>query len=369
MRTNIETLLKHIVRLLFFSLILLLSCTRHNVPDNLSRQNVILVRPTLTHLQNIIYLIENNIITIPDINLIGLYHKSDTYDYKQVSSFLNDNNINYVILKKIDCEIDLKSIFVKNDCSDEYQDYFSDAKGIIFFGGPDIPPVTYNQKNNLLTNSSNFTSQFFELSFLFHLLGRSDYKNFIPLLAQNKNFTVMAICRGMQAMNIATGGTLTQDIPTSLLGINCIEDLCVVDSVNHLNYWTSLPLFENNLHGNFHSINLSPNSFFIQEMDINPNLKPKIMSAHHQCIDKISLDFRPIAHSCNMDIIEAIQHKKYKNVYAVQFHPEPDLLYNNEPVLLKNDTIPTLGKDYLKKHNSLMFHILFWKNFSQKINH
>lgn len=329
--------------------------------------NLILVRPTEEHLSNIVYLIKEKIINIPSIKLTGIYHESDSYSYQKISDFVIEKKIDFISLIKIDCDIELEDIYKQNDCTNTYHDLFENADGIIFFGGTDVTPITYNKKNNLLTNSDNFITQYFELSFVYHLLGRSDMNTFTPLLSQNADFTVMGICQGLQIINIATGGTLVQDIPSILFNMKYVEELCVVDTINHYNYWTKLPLYEDYFYGNFHSIKLLPNSFFTQEMKMDTSFMPKIMSAHHQCIDSLSPEFIVIARSPYDNIPEAIQHKIFKNVFALQFHPELHLLYDDQPVLFSNNREPQLGRAYLIEHKSLKFHESFWGNFSRKI--
>ncbi len=49
---------------------------------------------------------------------------------------------------------------------------------------------------------------FFEVSFLFHLLGGSRNESFKPLLDENPGYMVTGFCLGMQSMNVATGGIL-----------------------------------------------------------------------------------------------------------------------------------------------------------------
>jgi GMP synthase-like glutamine amidotransferase len=66
-------------------------------------------------------------------------------------------------------------------------------------------------------------------------------------------------------------------------------------------------------------------------------------------------------------IVEALQHKIFKEVIGVQFHPEQSPLY-----LPGSRFTNTPGNDYspneqLIKEQSMEFHLKYWKDFSDKI--
>ena len=77
------------------------------------------------------------------------------------------------------------------------------ADGIILTGGEDINPLMYQDTNNLkVCGPINFSRDTLEKK-LFDFA----FDNKIPF---------MGICRGMQMMNVASGGTLYGDIPTEI---------------------------------------------------------------------------------------------------------------------------------------------------------
>ena len=77
------------------------------------------------------------------------------------------------------------------------------ADGIILTGGEDINPLLYNDTINLaLCGDINYERDTLELK-LFDFA----FENKIPLIG---------VCRGMQMMNVARGGTLYGDIPTEI---------------------------------------------------------------------------------------------------------------------------------------------------------
>ena len=77
------------------------------------------------------------------------------------------------------------------------------ADGIILTGGEDINPLQYNDTVNLAVCGD------FDLSrdTLERKLFDFAFKNKVPLIG---------VCRGMQMMNVSTGGTLYGDIPTEI---------------------------------------------------------------------------------------------------------------------------------------------------------
>jgi putative glutamine amidotransferase len=77
------------------------------------------------------------------------------------------------------------------------------ADGIILTGGEDINPLEYNDTANIkVCGTINFSRDTLERK-LFDFA----FKNKLPLVG---------VCRGMQMMNVASGGTLYGDIPTEI---------------------------------------------------------------------------------------------------------------------------------------------------------
>ena len=77
------------------------------------------------------------------------------------------------------------------------------ADGIILTGGEDINPLEYNNTSNLaVCGDINYSRDTLERK-LFDFA----FENKIPLIG---------VCRGMQMMNAASGGTLYGDIPTQV---------------------------------------------------------------------------------------------------------------------------------------------------------
>jgi len=74
--------------------------------------------------------------------------------------------------------------------------------GILFTGGGDVDPVHYDKTPHPNTKEPDATRDAYELA--------------LAKLALAANVPLLAVCRGLQVVNVAAGGTLIQDIPTEM---------------------------------------------------------------------------------------------------------------------------------------------------------
>ena len=334
-----------------------------------SQENtLILVHPTEYNLKIFTYLIDIGIIEIKDLKIIGVFHKNEVYDFSKSELFLANNNYPYIELKEISKEISPDQLFQENNCTEAYTKLFENSNGILFFGGPDLPPAIYGEQMSLLTRMADPYRHYFEASFLFHLLGGSQNNEFTPLLDKSPDYTVYGICLGMQTMNIATGGTMTQDIPSEIYNLKSIEEVINSDNNNqHRNYNNNISTDSNLFSGNFHEIKITDH--YAITGNYNPTNNPLIYSNHHQAVEELGKDLKVIATSTDGKIIEAITHNKYPNVLGIQFHPEGTYLHDPEIKYRKNPTCELkAGKQLLMENNSYQFHLELWKAFSEKMN-
>jgi putative glutamine amidotransferase len=162
--------------------------------------------------------------------------------------------------------------------------------GLILSGGPDVDPVRYGDDYvHPATYGIDPERDQFEID-LFNA-------------ALNQDIPVFGICRGVQVMNVALGGTLIQDVATEHPGAANIghrqherglENSAVGHDVSAVDF-TPLPIFENN--------DLGVNSF------------------HHQAIRDLAPDLVPVAYSPDQ-LIEAVVMRGNSEVFGVQWHPE-----------------------------------------------
>jgi putative glutamine amidotransferase len=106
-----------------------------------------------------------------------------------------------------------------------------------------------------------------------------------------KGIPTLAICRGMQVLNVALGGTLHTDLPPSDVEHGC----------------------------GFHAVTLEEDSVVAKVMGTT---RPSVSTCHHQAVDQLGRDLRVVGRADD-GCIEAIEHR-YSPILAVQWHPEDD---------------------------------------------
>lgn len=122
----------------------------------------------------------------------------------------------------------------------------------------------------------------------------------IVKMAANKQIPILGICRGIQIMNAALGGTLYQDIYSQS------ENKLIKHSQELDREYAS------------HIVNIDEDSLLYHIM--GTAVLP-VNSFHHQAIKEPALGFRVCARS-NDGIIEAMESTEYKSMIGVQWHPE-----------------------------------------------
>ena len=159
------------------------------------------------------------------------------------------------------------------------------ADGIILTGGEDINPLEYNNTSNLkVCGDINYKRDTLERRLFDFAL-----ENKIPLIG---------VCRGMQMMNVASGGTLYGDIPTE-----------IGTEVIHRNNGEV-----------YHEIALCDTSTLIFPVEIDTIM---VNSWHHQGLKVMPNHLRVIARSFD-GLAEAVvmDTSIHPFMIAVQFHPE-----------------------------------------------
>ncbi|NOZ46024.1 MAG: gamma-glutamyl-gamma-aminobutyrate hydrolase family protein [Chlorobi bacterium] len=363
--------LKFIWLLLIFSSSVIAQNSLFDGEVNTTKKVLILMHPTVYNIQNFTWLQEHQIVNLENTELVGLFFENERYNYSQSIKYIDSLQIQNWHLQKISGKLSAENTFTENELTNNFEKVFNLSNGIIFFGGPDIPPYLYGDKTNLLTEITDPQRHFFEASFLFHLLGGSQNENYIPLLEKKSNYIVWAFCLGMQTMNVAAGGTLYQDIPTEIYGLNTVEDILKMNENDvHKNYNKPLTWDEEMTGAHLHKIKFIEDGFFTAKLSYSTNKNPKVYSYHHQCIKELGKNLKTEATSMDGKIIEAVSHIKYPNVIAFQFHPEKYSLYDENKTYLStfNDTTKISFYHELKQSNSLQFNKSLWTYFSEIFN-
>ncbi|MEN8115010.1 MAG: gamma-glutamyl-gamma-aminobutyrate hydrolase family protein, partial [Actinomycetota bacterium] len=129
---------------------------------------------------------------------------------------------------------------------------------------------------------------------------RDEFEIALVLEGKKRRLPILAICRGLQVVNVALGGTLIQDIPSS---IGSTDHGVNGDAV----YDAHQPV----------TINANSKiSKAVRATDLMVN------SIHHQAVKDLAPGFRAVAWA-NDGVIEGIEHEDDEwPLLAVQWHPE-----------------------------------------------
>ena len=333
--------------------------------DKEPKTSIGIINPTVGSLEGVAELIKFGALKVDDLQFVAVCYNKAERDFSKVKEYIKNRKDNLFKYLPIEGELDPEELFRKNSLSDQFEIIFEETDGLFFLGGADFPPITYNEKTNLLTAIYTPHRHYFELSFLFHLLGGNQDSTFIPLLSRNQNYVVVGFCLGMQSLNAATGGSMFQDIPSELYDKKYVEDVLSQDEdQQHKNYWQNLHPDEMMIWANFHRIKPVASHHFFNDQLWQYNPTPHVYSSHHQAVKDTGLNIEIIATSMDGKIPEIIVHKEYKNAFGVQFHPEKSPLYNKNGERLKwfpEDSLQNTYYSYLEEKNSLRFHFKFWE--------
>ena len=157
--------------------------------------------------------------------------------------------------------------------------------GLLLSGGPDVDPVLYGEEKLPCCGEILAIRDAMELS-----LFRKALMAGLP---------VLGICRGLQVMNVALGGTLYQDIATQLPG-----------AIKHPRHDTP--------RDKVHEVTVTEHSGLHR---ITGLTQFGVNSRHHQGVKRLANGLAATAYSED-GLIEAFEYPAEKFVMAVQWHPE-----------------------------------------------
>lgn len=331
-----------------------------------ARRIVLLVtHPRAAELENFEMLAGRGLLRVPGLRIIGIYSSQDWDDYKDARRYVNGRAPTWIRLKKISCELSADNVFGKNDCNPRFKKLFNESAGVVFTGGPDIPPALYGQKTLLTTVIKDPPRHWFEISFLHHLLGGRRGEKITPLLARRPAYLVLGLCLGMQSINVATGGSLVQDIPSQTYGIKTFEDgLHLPAGKLHRSLATALYPADDAVWAVVHPIKLNSATQLAKTL-LPGGGSVSVLSLHHQAIAELGSGLEVWATSEDGKVIEAIRHSVYQGVIGVQFHPEKKILF--EAGRAGNDPAGRIAAWFARDTKAQAFEQAFWKLVSEKI--
>jgi len=167
----------------------------------------------------------------------------------------------------------------------DFEDYLKRIDVLLLSGGEDVHPKHYKEKINSDTVKVREARDDFELP-----LVRAFWEAKKP---------IFAICRGIQTLNVALGGTLYQDLA---------------------DFPGAAPHKRNGKeYARTHAVRIIPGSRIAKicgtdELTVN--------TSHHQMIKDVADGLRAVGWSAPDGIIEAVEATDSRRVFGVQWHPE-----------------------------------------------
>ena len=165
-------------------------------------------------------------------------------------------------------------------------EYLDRVQALVLSGGADIDPARYGEARHPTVKRVFPERDAFELA-----LCREALRRDLPMLA---------ICRGHQLLNVATGGTLFQDIASQ------VEAAAVHDPDQER--WERC-----------HDVALLPGT---RLRHILGQERIAVNSFHHQAVKEMGQGLVLSARGCDDGVIEGMEMPDHKFTIGVQWHPE-----------------------------------------------
>jgi putative glutamine amidotransferase len=159
--------------------------------------------------------------------------------------------------------------------------------GLILSGGGDIDPAIYNGQPHATVYNVDPQRDRFEVA-----LAKLVLKTDIP---------VLGICRGLEVLVVASGGSLIPHLPDEF-----------GEAIAHRSH-QSRP--------SEHVVQIAPESRLASVIGVT---EPNIVSWHHQAVRTVPPGWRTVARASD-GVIEALEHEHHSWAIALQWHPELSL--------------------------------------------
>ena len=160
---------------------------------------------------------------------------------------------------------------------------------VIITGGGDIDPARYGKDPHEKTGDIDSQRDHFEIAIVHEAIRR--------------NMPILGICRGLQILNVALGGTLKQDLADEFPSE--VQHRQQDDQIHH-----EIPS---------QKAMLTPGDHLLRSMVDGDVIE--VNTFHHQGIDILAESLVPMA-TTDDGLIEAVYHSGLTHGMAVQWHPE-----------------------------------------------
>jgi putative glutamine amidotransferase len=165
--------------------------------------------------------------------------------------------------------------------------------GLMLLGGHDVDPALYGEDCHPATEGVSAARDAYEIA--------------LVKAAMARDLPIFAICRGIQVLNVACGGTLVQDIASEVPG-----------ALEHR--WTVPPHKPYDL---AHEVWVDKDTLLARLMRerLSDTDACEANSRHHQAIKQVAAGFR-VSATAPDGVIEAIEDPAARFCLGVQWHPE-----------------------------------------------
>ena len=182
------------------------------------------------------------------------------------------------------------TVRVLDRLADSPAEVVASVDGLVLTGGGDVLPSLYGAVAHPLSDPAE--------------PGRDEYEIELLRLVLDADIPVLAICRGLQVLNVACGGTLVQDIPDEIGTALTHRVPDPRDSIAHTVAVESGSLLERLMRARFGVGEPWP-----------------VNSRHHQAV-KTRGEGLVVSATAPDGVIEALEHPRHRFLVGVQWHPE-----------------------------------------------
>ncbi len=197
------------------------------------------------------------------------------------------SRVNYAYINAVEGSGGVPMLLPYTDSDETIREYIALCDGFLFTGGADIAPERYGEVTSPACGSIQKYRDEFELA------------TFREVYNKTKK-PILAICRGIQLVNVALGGTLYQDIPSEIPGDIRHRQLEPKNAPSH-------------------SVTVVSGSPLSRIADGAKNVTAN--SFHHQAIKTLGRGLSVMA-LADDGIIEAVYADGERYMRAYQWHPE-----------------------------------------------
>jgi putative glutamine amidotransferase len=232
----------------------------------------------------------------PDPAARGLQSRTLQYLEQSAAHWIMSRNVLVLMVPTVDKE----GLLHRSEM--RVADYARALDGLVLQGGADVSPLTYGEEPLERRWAGDRLRDVYEIELVHEFIDAGK--------------PVLGICRGLQIINVAFGGSLYQDVATQLTG-----------ALKHVT-----DAYERNTH----EISIVPGSGLARLFP--ETARARVNSIHHQSINVLGRGLTVEARAEPDGVIEAIRHTETRYVFATQWHPEfhasrDDSLLASAPIL------------------------------------